>query len=62
VDAFEGSVEASLNSVTDGEIGGTANSMVHVPMGTNAALRVVAYTHSTAASSTPSPTRARRTT
>jgi len=45
LEEFEGSVEASLNTVKGGEEGGTAKGMVNVPIGGNAALRVVGYTN-----------------
>lgn len=44
LDAFEGHVELDLNSVTDGEIGGSIKGMVNMPLGENAALRLVGYT------------------
>ncbi|TFG83157.1 MAG: TonB-dependent receptor [Chromatiales bacterium] len=40
---FEGLVEANVNSVTDGEIGGHGKGMVNVPVGDKAALRIVGY-------------------
>ena len=40
---FEGMVEANVNSVTDGEIGGHGKGVVNVPLGDKAALRVVGY-------------------
>jgi outer membrane receptor protein involved in Fe transport len=45
-DAFEGSIELDLNSVTDGDTGGHLKGMVNVPLGEagNAALRLVGYT------------------
>lgn len=42
----EASVEAELNTVEDGEIGGHLKGMVNLPMGENAALRLVGYTTS----------------
>lgn len=39
----EGSVEANLNSVTDGGIGGHIKGMMNMPLGDKAAVRVVAY-------------------
>lgn len=42
----EASVEAELNTVEDGEIGGHLKGMVNLPMGDNAALRLVGYTTS----------------
>ncbi|MBL8199455.1 MAG: TonB-dependent receptor [Chromatiales bacterium] len=40
---LEGMVEANVNSVTDGEIGGHGKGMVNVPVGDKAALRIVGY-------------------
>ena len=40
---FEGMVEANLNSVTDGEIGGHGKGVVNIPVGDKAALRIVGY-------------------
>ncbi len=40
---FEGMVEANVNSVTDGDIGGHGKGVVNVPMGDKAALRIVGY-------------------
>ena len=40
---FEGMVEANVNSVTDGEIGGHGKGVVNVPLGDKAALRIVGY-------------------
>lgn len=40
---FEGSVEGNLNTVKDGEARGHLKGAVNLPMGDNAALRVVAY-------------------
>ncbi len=42
-DAFEGSVEVNLNTVSDGEIGGHAKAMVNIPISDTLALRAVAY-------------------
>lgn len=39
----EASVEAEVNSVEDGEMGGHLKGMVNLPMGDNAALRLVGY-------------------
>src|SRR5688572_2136198 len=39
----EGSVEANLNTVTDGGTGGSLKAALNVPMGDNAAARLVAY-------------------
>ncbi len=39
----EGLVEANVNTVTDGEIGGHGKGVVNVPLGDNAALRIVGY-------------------
>jgi iron complex outermembrane receptor protein len=39
----EGLVEANVNAVTDGEIGGHGKGMVNVPLGDKAALRIVGY-------------------
>ncbi len=44
LEEFEGSVELDVNSITDGEIGGHIKGMVNMPLGDNAALRVVGYT------------------
>jgi len=44
LDAFEGHVELDLNSITDGDIGGSIKGMVNMPLGENAALRLVGYT------------------
>lgn len=44
LDAFEGHVEFDLNSITDGDIGGSIKGMVNMPLGENAALRLVGYT------------------
>ncbi|MBT8098473.1 MAG: TonB-dependent receptor [Gammaproteobacteria bacterium] len=43
-EAFEGSVELDLNSITDGDVGGHVKGMVNVPLSDTAALRAVAYT------------------
>jgi iron complex outermembrane recepter protein len=44
-DAFEGSVELDLNSITDGGVGGHVKGMVNVPLADGrAALRAVGYT------------------
>ncbi len=40
---FEGMVEANVNTVTDGEIGGHGKGVVNVPLGDKAALRIVGY-------------------
>jgi len=44
LDGFEGHVELDLNSITDGDIGGSIKGMVNVPLGDTAALRLVGYT------------------
>ena len=44
VDAFEGSVELNVNSITDGGTGGHVKGMINVPLSDTAALRAVAYT------------------
>jgi iron complex outermembrane receptor protein len=44
MDGFEGHVELDLNSVTDGDIGGSVKGMVNLPLSDNAALRLVGYT------------------
>lgn len=45
VDAFEGSVEAELNTITDGEVGGHLKGMINVPFADGrAAVRAVGYT------------------
>jgi outer membrane receptor protein involved in Fe transport len=41
---FEGHVELDLNSVTDGDVGGSIKGMVNLPLGETAALRLVGYT------------------
>lgn len=41
---FEGSVEANLNGMTDGETGGHLKGMLNLPLGEAAALRAVGYT------------------
>ncbi len=41
----EGSYEVELNSVTDGDIGGHVKGMINLPIGDNAALRLVGYTN-----------------
>lgn len=41
--ALEGMVEANVNTVTDGEVGGHGKGMVNVPLGDRAALRIVGY-------------------
>lgn len=44
LDEFEGSAEANLNTVTDGEVGGHLKGMVNMPFGDGqAALRAVGY-------------------
>jgi outer membrane receptor protein involved in Fe transport len=43
-DEFEGQIEASVNSVTDGDTGGHIKGMLNIPMSDNAALRLVGYT------------------
>jgi len=43
-DAFDGSVELNVNSITDGGTGGHVKGMVNVPLSDTAALRAVAYT------------------
>jgi len=40
---FEASAEAEVNSVEDGGMGGHVKGMVNMPMGDNAALRIVGY-------------------
>ncbi|MEZ0243144.1 MAG: TonB-dependent receptor [Sphingomonas sp.] len=40
---FEGRVDAELNKVQDGEFGGRLEGMVNLPLGGNAALRVVGF-------------------
>jgi iron complex outermembrane recepter protein len=40
---FEGSVEANLNNMTDGEAGGHLKGMLNLPLGDQAALRAVGY-------------------
>jgi iron complex outermembrane recepter protein len=42
-DEFEGSVEANLHTVTDGEEGGHLKGALNVPMGDSLAMRVVGY-------------------
>lgn len=42
-DGFEGTVEATVNSVDDGETGGDLKGMVNIPLNDRAALRVVAF-------------------
>jgi iron complex outermembrane receptor protein len=42
-DAFEGAIEGTLSSVSDGEMGGDLKGMVNMPLSENTALRVVAY-------------------
>ncbi|PLW81325.1 TonB-dependent receptor [Kineobactrum sediminis] len=42
-EAFSGSVEANVNTVTDGEEGGHLKGMVNIPLSDKAALRVVGY-------------------
>jgi len=44
LDAFEGHVELDLNSITDGDVGGSIKGMINMPLGENAALRLVGYT------------------
>ncbi len=44
LDAFEGHVELDLNSITDGDFGGSIKGMVNMPLGENTALRLVGYT------------------
>jgi len=41
---FEANVEVDVNSVTDGETGGSLKGMINLPIGDAAALRVAAYT------------------
>lgn len=41
---FESSVEANLNTMTDGEAGGHLKGMLNLPLGDTAALRAVGYT------------------
>ncbi len=43
-DAFEGSVELNVNSITDGGTGGHVKGMVNIPLSDTAALRAVGYT------------------
>ena len=40
---FEGSVEANINTVTDGEEGGHLKGAVNIPMGDKVAMRIVGY-------------------
>lgn len=42
-DEFEGSVEANLHTVTDGEEGGHLKGAVNIPMGDTLAMRLVGY-------------------
>jgi outer membrane receptor protein involved in Fe transport len=42
-EAFEASVEASMNKVTDGDVGGSLKGMVNIPLADTLALRVVGY-------------------
>nr|BAH89603.1 TonB-dependent receptor [uncultured bacterium] len=42
-DAMEGSIEAGLNSVTDGGIGGEMKGMINIPLSDKAAFRLVSY-------------------
>lgn len=42
-DEFSGSLEANLNTITDGSEGGHLKGAVNIPMGEKAALRVVGY-------------------
>jgi len=45
LDEFEGSVEAELNTITDGEVGGHLKGMINAPFADGrAAIRAVAYT------------------
>ncbi|MBN7796198.1 TonB-dependent receptor [Parahaliea mediterranea] len=44
MDDFNGSVEADLNTITDGEEGGHLKGHLNIPMGDNLAMRVVGYT------------------
>lgn len=41
--AFEGAIEANLNTLTDGGAGGHLKGMVNMPLSDNAALRLVGY-------------------
>ena len=44
-DAFEANILLDVNSVTDGDIGGSVKGMINAPLGDgNAALRIAAYT------------------
>tara|TARA_R110002096_G_scaffold29497_1_gene88691 strand:- start:4958 stop:7339 length:2382 start_codon:yes stop_codon:yes gene_type:complete len=44
VEDFEGSIEANLNAVTDGEVGGHLKGMINIPLREgSSALRLVAY-------------------
>lgn len=43
LDVYEGSLEASVNTITDGGVGGHIKGMVNAPLGDKAALRAVAY-------------------
>ncbi len=45
LDETEGSVELDLNTVTDGDLGGSAKGMINLPLGDAAALRLVGYTN-----------------
>jgi outer membrane receptor protein involved in Fe transport len=42
-ETLEGSVEANLNTVEDGDMGGHVKGMINIPMNDRAALRVVGY-------------------
>jgi outer membrane receptor protein involved in Fe transport len=43
IGTFGGSAEVALNSLTDGEIGGSLRGALNVPIGESAAMRVVGY-------------------
>ena len=43
IGTFGGSVDATLNTLTDGEFGGVLRGVINVPIGESAAMRVVGY-------------------
>ncbi|MDP3853261.1 TonB-dependent receptor [Phenylobacterium sp.] len=43
-EGVEGSIEATVNSVADGEMGGDLKGVINLPLGDTAALRIAAYT------------------
>jgi len=43
IGTFGGSVDATLNTLTDGEFGGVLRGVINVPIGETAAMRVVGY-------------------